>query len=89
MLSIPFVLNRVQKVKVKREGSPDCGAQKLALTATTFRETNISISAVVISCNSSENRRYIPMGFIDNSIVVTNAVLFIPEASVYHLGILT
>lgn len=29
------------------------------------------------------------MGFIDYSIVVTNAVLFIPEASVYHLGILT
>ena len=29
------------------------------------------------------------MGFIDSSIVVTNAVLFIPKANVYHLGILT
>lgn len=60
----------------------------MALTPTTFRETNNPISAIVIPCHSSENRRYIPMGFIDNSIVVTNAVLFIPEASVYHLGIL-
>ena len=87
--SMPLVLNRVQKVKEMRESSPDSGAQKLALTPTTFRETNNPISAIVIPCHSSENRRYIPMGFIDNSIVVTNAVLFIPEASVYHLGILT
>ena len=86
---MPLVLNRVQKVKEMRESSPDSGAQKLALTPTTFRETNNPISAIVIPCHSSENRRYIPMGFIDNSIVVTNAVLFIPEASVYHLGILT
>ena len=87
--SMPLVLNRVQKVKEMRESSPDSGAQKLALTPTTFRETNNPTSAIVIPCHSSENRRYIPMGFIDSSIVVTNAVLFIPEASVYHLGILT
>ena len=29
------------------------------------------------------------MDFIDDSIVVTNAVLFIPAASIYHFGILT
>ena len=29
------------------------------------------------------------MGFIDRSIVVTNAVLFIPEATIYHFGVLT
>lgn len=87
--SMPLVLNRVQKVKEMRESSPDSGARKLALTPTTFRETNNPTSAIVIPCHSSENRRYIPMGFIDSSIVVTNAVLFIPEASVYHLGILT
>ncbi len=87
--SMPLVLERVQKVKEMRENSPDSGAQKLALVSTTFRETNNPVSAIVIPCHSSENRRYVPMGFIDNTIVVTNAVLFIPDASVYHFGVLT
>ena len=87
--SMPFVLERVQKVKEMREKSPDSGARKLALAPATFRETNNPASAIVIPCHSSENRRYIPMGFIDRSIVVTNAVLFIPEATIYHFGVLT
>lgn len=29
------------------------------------------------------------MGFIDDSKIVTNAVLFIPNAKVYHFGVLT
>ena len=29
------------------------------------------------------------MGFIDDSVVVTNAVLFIPNAQLYHFGIIT
>ena len=87
--NMPLVLDRIRKVKEMRENSPDSGAQKLALTPTVFRETNNPESAIVIPCHSSENRRYVPMGFIDNSVVVTNAVLFIPDATIYHFGILT
>lgn len=72
-----------------RENSPDEGARKLALTPAQFRETNNPPSAIVVPCHSSQNRRYVPMDFIDDSIVVTNAVLFIPAASIYHFGILT
>ena len=87
--TMPTVMERVKLVKEMRENSPDAGAQKLALTPTTFRETNNPDSAIVIPCHSSQNRRYVPMGFIDNSIVVTNAVLFIPDATIYHFGIIT
>ncbi len=86
---MPLVLERVRKVKEMREASTDSGARQLALTPTTFRETNNPDSAIVIPCHSSENRRYVPMGFIDSSIIVTNAVLFIPDAQLYHFGILT
>ena len=86
---MPSVMDRVHKVKEMREASVDQGARKLALTPTVFRETNNPDSAIVIPCHSSENRRYVPMGFIDNSVVVTNAVLFIPDANIYHFGILT
>ena len=63
------------------------GGQKAHKNKT--RETNNPKTAIVIPCHSSENRRYVPMGFIDDSIVVTNAVLFIPDATIYHFGILT
>ena len=86
---MPIVMERVRKVREMREQSPDSGAQKLALTPTTFRETNNPETAIVIPCHSSENRRYVPMGFIDDRKVVTNAVLFIPNATIYHFGILT
>ncbi|MBO6267183.1 MAG: class I SAM-dependent DNA methyltransferase, partial [Synergistaceae bacterium] len=86
---MPLVMERVRKVKEMREASTDEGARKLALTPTTFRETNNPKSAIVIPCHSSENRKYVPMGFIDDSIVVTNAVLFIPNATLFHFGVLT
>lgn len=86
---MPLVMERVKKVREMRESSPDAGAQKLALTPTTFRETNHPDSAIVIPCHSSENRRYIPMGYIDSTFVVSNAVQIIPDASLYHFGILT
>ena len=87
--SMPLVLERINKVKEMRKSSRDEGARKLAMTPTTFRETNNPKSAIVIPCHSSENRRYVPMGFIDDSIIVTNAMLFIPNAKLYHFGILT
>ena len=86
---MPTVLARIEKVKEMREKSSDEGARKLALTPSTFRETNNPDSAIVIPCHSSEARRYVPMGFIDNSVVVTNAVLFIPDAKLFDFGILT
>ena len=86
---MPAVMERIEKVKQMRENSPDEGARKLALTPAQFRETNNPPSAIVVPCHSSQNRRYVPMDFIDDSVVVTNAVLFIPAASIYHFGILT
>ena len=87
--NLPLVLYCIRKVKEMRENNPDSGAHKLALKPTVFRETKNPETAIVIPCHSSENRRYVPMGFIDNSVVVTNAVLFIPDATIYHFGILT
>ena len=85
---MPMVLERVAKCKEMRLASPDMGARKLADIPHLFRETNNPKLAIVVPCHSSENRNYIPMSFIDENIVVTNAVLFIPDASLYHFGVL-
>ena len=85
---MPLVLERVSRCKETRLASPDEGARKLADTPHLFRETYNPETAIVIPCHSSENRRYIPMSFIDSSVIVTNAVLFIPEGDLYLFGLL-
>jgi hypothetical protein len=37
---------------------------------------------------SSENRKYIPMGFFDKSFIVSDTCMAIPDATLYHFGIL-
>lgn len=86
---MPLVAERVRKVREMRLASPDKGTQRLADYPTLFRETNNPNSAIVIPSHSSENRKYVPMGYIDNSCILTNAMLMIPNASAFHFGILT
>jgi len=38
---------------------------------------------------TSENRRYIPIGFMPPSMIASDAVQIIPNATLYHFGILT
>ena len=67
----------------------DAGAIKLADTPTTFRDTLNPQHYVVVPIVSSENRRYVPMGFLDYNTIPTNQVQIIPDATIYHFGILT
>lgn len=38
---------------------------------------------------SSEKRKYIPIGFMSKDVISSNANLIIPDASLYHFGVLT
>ena len=38
---------------------------------------------------SSERRRYIPIGFMPPEIIASNKLLIVPEAELYHFGVLT
>lgn len=86
---MPLVLERVEQVRKTRAASKDAGARKLADTPTMFRETINPETAIIVPLTSSENRRYIPMGFIDASVIVNNSVTIIPDANLYHFGVLT
>ena len=37
---------------------------------------------------SSEKRRYVPIGFLNSDTIPTNLVIIIPDASLYHFGVL-
>ncbi len=38
---------------------------------------------------SSERRRYVPIGFMKSDVISSNAVQIIPNATLYHFGVLT
>ena len=86
---MPEALKRIEACKKARLESIDEGARKLADTPTLFRETMNPKSYLVIPCVSSEKRNYIPIGFFDNNTIPVMGVLIIPEAKIYHFGILT
>ncbi|MBQ9372478.1 MAG: class I SAM-dependent DNA methyltransferase [Thermoguttaceae bacterium] len=87
--SMPEVMRRVEACRQDRLKAPDVGRKKLAETPTLFREINNPDSFVIVPCTSSETRRYIPIGFRSSDTIATNAVLIIPNATLYHFGILT
>ena len=44
---------------------------------------------IIIPRHSSENRNYIPFGFVSAEIIVNDAVQIIPSATLFHFGVLT
>ena len=44
---------------------------------------------IIIPRVSSENRKYIPIGFLDKNSIASDAVQIIPNATLYHFGVLT
>jgi type I restriction-modification system DNA methylase subunit len=82
---LPYVCALVDKVRQFREQSKS--SQKFSATPWLFRETQIPKRLLVIPKTSSERRHYVPIGYIEDSIV-SSSCLYI-EGSLYHLGILT
>ncbi|GHV49652.1 methylase [Synergistales bacterium] len=87
--NMPLVLERIEKCRQMRLNSPDSGTRRLAEFPALFRETNNPETFIVIPSVSSERRKYIPIGFLSSDTIATNLVLIIPNATLYHFGILT
>lgn len=86
--SMPKVIERVELVKEFRLASVASSTQKHAVTPTLFRDRNRPETFIVIPRVSSENRKYIPMGFFDKNSIVSDTMLSIPNGTLYNFGIL-
>lgn len=84
----PEVLKRVEQCRQNRLAMKDKGTQKLAETPTTFRDTNNPKNYIALPMVSSERRTYIPMAYLHDDVIPTNQIQTIPEASLYHFGVL-
>ena len=87
---LPEVRKRVQLVKEHRLASTRAHTRVLADTPTLFGEIRQpSKKYILLPRHSSENRKYIPIGFMDPTIICGDANLLISSDSLYLFGILT
>ncbi len=88
---IPSIKKRVSAVKQMRLESPKESTQNWAAYPYLFTENRQPESGnyLLIPRVSSERRRYIPIGFLDSSVIASDAVQIVPNASLYEFGILT
>ncbi len=86
---MPNCLKRVEAVKEFRSNSNRASTRKSAETPTKFGATNIpTTNYIVIPKVSSQRRRYIPMGFMTPDILCSDLVFLLPNAELYHFGVL-
>ena len=84
-----LVLERIGKVRKLRAASNRETTQKLADFPTLFGEIRQPENDyILIPRVSSENRKYIPIGFFDKNLIVSDTCLTIPNATLYHFGVL-
>ncbi|MGF7218824.1 hypothetical protein GGR92_005003 [Spirosoma lacussanchae] len=87
---MPEALKRVQAVKQTRLASVSPPTRKLAETPTRFHVENMPKSSYLIVPEvSSERRRYIPIGYEGPETLSSNLVKIVPNASLFHFGVLT
>lgn len=85
---MPLVMKRIEACKQDRlNGAED--RQKLADTPTLFRETKNPKHYLIVPRVSSEQRRYIPIGFLDSQTIPTDSATIIMDAELYEFGVLT
>uniref|UniRef100_UPI003FF14B8F DNA methyltransferase n=1 Tax=Gemmiger formicilis TaxID=745368 RepID=UPI003FF14B8F len=86
----PEIMRRVAAVRETRLKSTKAATRKQAETPTLFTEIRQPSSTyVVVPEVSSEKRRYVPIGFMDEKTVCSNLVFIVPEAELYHFGVIT
>lgn len=84
------LLNRIEGVKQMRLKSSKQATVKWANQPTLFTENRQpATDYILVPSHSSENRNYIPIGFMTKDDILNNSCLSIPNATLFHFGIIT
>jgi hypothetical protein len=90
LTKMPLSLARIAAVKKFRESSKSEPTRKIAATPTRFHVEFIPTSNyLLIPRVSSEQRNFLPAGFITQETFTSDSCLCIPDATLYHFGVLT
>ncbi|ATV58255.1 DNA methyltransferase [Fusobacterium pseudoperiodonticum] len=84
-----FIKDRVEKVKKFRSKSTKEGTKKLAETSYSFAEIRHKEgNTIIVPSVASENRLYVPMGFVYEDTIISNGAMAIYDAPIWLLAIL-
>jgi hypothetical protein len=88
--SMPLVVERLENIRKFREKSTKESVRKQSSTPSLFSEIRQpKDNYIIIPRHSSENRKYIPFGFFDSKVIVSDSCIALPNATLYHFGVLT
>ena len=88
--SIPPIVERLKNVAMTRSKSPTASVRKDAERPMEFTQIRQPHNAyLAVPEVSSQNRRYIPIGFLSPEIIASNKLYLIPDADNYMFGVMT
>lgn len=88
--SIPEVADRISRTAEFRRASKDVGTRKKADIAYRFREQREAKTvSVLVPRHSSENRDYVPIGFVEARVVVADSANVLYDAETWVFALLT
>lgn len=86
----PLILERIEKVRTFRlASSANPTVEKASTPHLFFFISQPDSEYLLVPSTSSENRRYVPIGYMDKDTISSNANMIVPGATLYHFGILT
>jgi len=87
---LPRVMARVELVRVFRAASKAESTRKYAQFPTIFRQVaQPDSNYLAVPEVSSERRPYIPVAFVPREVICSNTVQFVPDAGLFHFGVVT
>ena len=88
--SMPAIYERVQAVRAMRSVSTDAQTRQDADTPALFQKIRQpKTSYLAIPRTSSENRVFIPIGYLPSEVIASDNLQTIPNATFYHFGVLS
>ena len=90
IMKCPTVVERIERVRDFRLASKAAGTRKFAETPTVFCQIAQPSygNYIAVPKTSSERRLYIPCDFLPCDIIASDLLFLIPNASIYHLGVI-
>ena len=89
-IDIPPICEAIKEVESLRQNSSRAATQKLASTPMLFGEIRQpETDYLLLPRTSSENRRYVPIGFVPPEYICSDANILLADADLFQFGVLT
>jgi hypothetical protein len=88
--TLPLIKDRIESVAKYRASSTKSQTRETSKTPTLFAEPRQpKNNFLLIPRTSSENRKYLPLGFYTKDFIVNDSCTALPNATLFHFGILS